>query len=454
MDNDGGFNRNDFIDTVRIAVRALNDVLDEGIERHPLEEQRKTVRDWRQIGLGIMGLADMLIKIGLTYGTKQAIDLCDKIGFVMAQTALDESALIAAERGAYAQYDDNVLHSSFFKEHATEDNIQHIQQYGLRNSQLLTIAPTGTISTMIGVSGGIEPIFANSYQRMTKSLHNEDVVYKVYTPIVKAYMDKYNIKNEDDLPEYFITSSEISVLGRISMQAIWQKHIDASISSTVNLPHDTTIEQVEELYMEAWRRGLKGITVYRSGCAREGILTTGPQSSNKSTELKRGEVLPASDNLIGLKRKINSGCGSMHIEVFFDPEDGKAKEIYLSKGSTGGCNSFMVGLSRMISTALRAGVDIDAIIDQLQSTVTCPSYATRSATKHDTSKGSSCPMAIGYVLKELQEAFQLKSPQLYQIHAQQEISDTNTPKCPNCGGTLHFEGGCNVCKDCGWSKCE
>lgn len=179
----GNFAWEDFMAAVRTAVNALNKVLDEGLEKHPLQEQRHTVRDWRQIGLGIMGLADMLIKMHIPYGSKESIEICDSIGYVMANTAIRASAELASKTGsAYRMCDsERVMQSPFFVSHVKEDDavlLQLVDRYGLANSQLLTIAPTGSISTMLGVSGGIEPIFANSYERTTKSLHGHDEVYR------------------------------------------------------------------------------------------------------------------------------------------------------------------------------------------------------------------------------------------------------------------------------------
>lgn len=462
VNDEGRFDYSEFTRSVRIAVRALNKVLDEGLPKHPLQEQRDSVSKWRQIGLGIMGLADMLIKMGVRYGSEKAIDVCDKIAYRMAYTALDESSKIAAQDGAYEGYDDRVIDSPFFKAHVSDELLASVEAYGLRNSQLLTIAPTGSISTMIGVSGGIEPIFANSYQRLTKSLHGEDVAYKVYTPIVKEYMEKESITDESRLPDYFVTSSDIPVNERIYMQSVWQSHIDASISSTVNLPHDSTIEDVEQIYMEAWEKGLKGITVYRAGCAREGILTT-PEEKDKgedknalktpSTASEGHSKMSSVKGKIGLERHLTTGCGSLHVCAFFD-EDGNLKNTYLSKGSSGGCNQFMVGLSRTISLAARNGVSIQDIVDQLKSSGTCPSYAVRRATKNDTSPGSSCPVAIGNALMEMWKEVNEVTEKCDNSHEKSNEKCDETPKCPECGGALTFEGGCNTCHLCGWSKCS
>lgn len=471
VDN-GKFDWDDFNRTIKIAVKALNDVLDEGLERHPLTEQRKTVRDWRQIGLGIMGLADMLIKLEIEYGSPDSITLCDAIGYSMARNAIVASARVAKDKGCYDRYSqDTVVSSPFFTEHIKEDDFESIdliQVNGLRNSQLLTIAPTGSISTMIGVSGGIEPIFANYYERTTKSLHGHDEVYKVYTPIVKEYMDTHSIKDELGLPSYFVTSATIPIKRRIDMQSVWQKHIDASISSTVNLPNEATVDDVKDLYMYAWEKHLKGITVYRAGCKRAGILNAEPKKDaeskleSTSLTLPRGSIIEPSNDLIGKKRKIQTGCGSLHVLAFFDPIDGNLQEVYFNKGSTGGCANFMTGLSRMVSLLCRAGVDIMTIKDQLDSTGVCPSYATRKATHHDTSKGSCCPMAIGNALVEMYNEMQSElddkddeEKPVKKIDMKPKFAKIKEAQtCPECGEPLVFEGGCCTCKSCGYTKCE
>lgn len=466
---DKEFDFDDFGETVANGVIYLNEVLEEGLSLHPLEEQRQSVADWRQIGLGIMGLADMLIKMELPYDSEQARQLCEEIGLVMADQALYTSAFLAGHAGSYNNYKSCVQKSRFLKNNTYESTREAIEAYGLRNSQLLTIAPTGTISTMLGISGGIEPIFANSYTRKTESLHGHDEYYKVYTPIVKEYMDEHGIKDETELPNWFCTSSTISPLNRVLMQGVWQKHIDASISSTVNLPEEATVDDVEEIYLNAWKEGLKGITVFRNGCKRLGILiTNSSQEKEEEKGLSRGEIISCSDNLIGMKRRLTTGCGSLHCTAWFDPQTGDLMEIYLNKGSTGGCANFMVGLSRMISLACRGGVKIEDIADQLQSTGACPSYASRTATKHDTSKGACCPMAVGNALmemwKEMKERIEKGNSIIALANSDSQIPSSesrtsfnpeidNGAKCPECGSDLIQEGGCVICKSCGWSKC-
>lgn len=185
------FNIPEFKHAVRIAIRALNKVLDEGLKLHPLDEQILTVNDWRQIGLGIMGFADMLLKMGCQYDSARALNIIDMVGKTLVNTGLEESALLAMDIESFPKCENKKLLASTFiqvlkNSNVIEENtINLIRQHGLRNSQLFTIAPTGSISTMLGVSGGVEPIFATHYTRKTESLHGEDVFYKVYTPIIQ-----------------------------------------------------------------------------------------------------------------------------------------------------------------------------------------------------------------------------------------------------------------------------
>lgn len=468
------YEKNSFIDleelkeAVHIAVDALNEVLDEGMPLHPLAEQRESVQKWRQIGLGIMGLADMLIKLGIEYGSDKSLELIDLIGTVIINSALIESNNLAREYGAYPAYNDDVLKSRFFiyNTKGLDNLIRQIKIYGLRNSQLLTCAPTGSIATMLGISNGIEPLFAKSWQRKTESLHGKDVFYTERPNVIEELMEFKGIDKDEDLPDYVITAHEIDPFNRIKVQSKLQKHIDASISSTINISKDATIEDVENIYLQAWNSGLKGVTIYREGSMREGILTTEESKQEKEEVIynkpERGEVIPVNDNnAIGFKRKLMTGCGSLHCTAFFDVNTGELVETYLSKGSTGGCNNFMVGLSRMISMASRAGVSIQDIVDQLMSTGSCPSYAARSATKHDTSKGSCCPMAVGYALKEMWEEFQGKEMKPKEIKTisikdkkEEKNMNSNYATCPECGEQLTFEGGCNICKNCGYTKCD
>ena len=452
------FNMEQFRKDIHIIVKGMNEVLDQGLPLHPLAIQRETVRDYRQIGIGIMGLADMLIKMGVQYDIDEALEMCDIIGFDLANESIKASALLAKEEGTYPKYKKEILRSKFLQDNTTNETYRLVEQYGLRNSQVLTIAPTGSLSTMLGISGGIEPIFSLSYTRKTESLHGEDVYYKVFTPIADKYMKEHNLTEEEQLPNFFVTAQTLNPFKRVEMQGIWQKHIDASISSTVNLPNETTVEDVEQLYMYAWKRGLKGMTIFRDGCARLGILTLDNKKEEnveeEVQELKRGEVVPTNDNVIGLKRKISGGCGSLHVQAFFDIETGKMTEVFINKGGSGGCNSNLNALSRMISIALRGGINIEDIADQLNSTINCPSFASARAKGLPLSIGSSCPNAVGRVLIEMNKEFQeMFKPKKVEEKIIEEKID-NKERCPECSEPLTRTGGCIQCPNCSWSKCD
>lgn len=299
------FDYDGFKSAVDIAVREMNIVLDEGLPLHPLEEQRESVTKWRQIGLGIMGLADALIKLGLTYGSYASIVTSNRIGETMIQQAMLTSALLAKEFGPYPGCDkEAIIRSPFFELNGNQEIENLVREYGLRNSQLLTIAPTGSISTMLGVSGGVEPIFDTKFIRTTKSLHGHDESYEIFTDIVKACMDAYQTS---EIPSHIVTAMTLQPASRIKMQSTWQKHIDAAISSTVNLPNQATVEQVFNMYIEAWKAGLKGMTIYRDGCERAGILAR-VQDDEETQVTNSPDVCPE----CGSPLTASNGCFECH----------------------------------------------------------------------------------------------------------------------------------------------
>lgn len=456
VDNYGTFDDISFANAVEVAVKALNDILDEGLDKHPLDEQKESVRNWRQIGLGMMGFADCLIKMGIRYGSQEAWNVADKIGFILINSAIKSSADLAKYFGAYLKYDSKLTDTLFFKHNTASDTKKLVEKYGLHNSQVLTIAPTGTISTMLGISGGIEPIFANSYTRMTKSLHGHDEEYKVYTPIVKRYMKEHNIANEKDLPEYFVTSADIPVIERLQMQSAWQDHIDASISSTVNLPNSATVNDIEELYLNAWKMNLKGVTVYRAGCAREGILTADkdkkPSESHQKPEntFVYNSIAPISRKTIGTTHGNTyckkSACGTLYITLNRD-NDGNIVESFVQTSKGGICQGNIGAVNRLISLNLRSGVKVDEIIDQLKG-ITCKA-CTALIAKGEKLDGISCSDIISKTLEEFyfKDLKQERSKDIPSI-------SKDVPKCPECGSPVNHEGGCVTCSNCGWSKCS
>ena len=227
---------------------------------------------------------------------------------------------------------------------------------------------------------------------------------------------------------------------RVLMQGTWQSFIDASISSTVNLPESATIDEVYNLYMEAWKNGCKGLTIFRAGCKRSPIL------SSKAPK----ELVPEPQDRVGKIRKIMTGCGPTHVTAFFNKHTGALVETFLAKGSQGGCQNYMIGLSRFISLSAKKGATVEEIVDQLKSCGTCPSYAVRRATQKDTSLGSSCPVAVGNALLEMSREMMSELGNTPKVTEQ----PTTTPTCPECGSTLNMIEGCVTCPSCGFSKCS
>lgn len=450
-------------ETIQVAVIALNEVLDEGLPLHPLQEQRDSVAEWRQIGLGVMGLADMLIKLRVKYGSTTSRSILESIGHELIMTALETSSILAANCGPYPKFNrDYVIRTPFFKNLDSGDmndlRFQSLHddicKYGLRNSQLLTCAPTGSIATMLGVSTGCEPIFATSYTRKTESLVNEEKYYKVYTPIIKKLIDEGF--SEETLPEYVVTSEQIPYRERIKVQATLQKFIDASISSTINLPESATIDDVETIYRLAWEEGLKGVTVYRSGCKRGAVLSKNPVIKEclkrpESVEAKLIRFKNGSENWIAFVGLIDGRpyeifTGINNIEDFPIPTSVTEGEIIKVKDALGkrydfqytdkyGYTNRLGGLSRifnqeywnyakLISALLRGGIELDKVVKIIDG------MHFESDTLNTWKNG----------VKRAIKTFIVDGVASHEV-------------CPDCGEHLIYEGGCTICKNCGFSKC-
>ncbi len=463
VEEDGSFNFKRLEKTIFNSVKALNDVLDEGLPLHPLEEQRNSVRDWRQIGLGVLGVGDMLIKMNMKYGEKESLKFCKKLSKFIIDNAIKSSALLAKEAGTFPKYKSSAtLASPFFIENTSKETKKIVEEYGLRNSQLLTIAPTGSIGTMLQISTGIEPNFAFSYTRKTESLHGKDVTYKVFTPIAKTYMEENNIEVEEDLPDHFITAQNLNPIDRIKMQGVWQNSIDASISSTINLVNKVSVEQVENLYLEGWKHGLKGMTVYRAGCAREGILTTGTDIK-RELEFPRGELKPIALDTIYYPKSIVIGCGRLKVMIGFSPKEQSIQDIYVIRSGQGGCEKNIQAVAIYMSGMLRLGGNLFMMERAISGVSGCTSFALAKGKGQEITRGNTCPSAILFLLKEFEKEMGLndyeraqkkKAEQDQYIAERDEIAKEIKAICPECGEELEVSGGCYSCRSCGFSKCE
>lgn len=451
-----------FKQAVKVAIRALNQVLDEGLPLHPLQIQRDSVAKWRQIGLGIMGFGDMLIKMRIPYGSDRCSNLISTIGMALCNTGLQESALLAKELGTFEAYNPDYILNSFYLQSKIkegviyEETIDLIKAHGLRNSQLFTIAPTGSIGTMFGVSTGVEPIYdVNGFARTTKSLNAEDKVYMEYPNIVQRAIEADDIDMLNNKPAYLIGAKDLDFMSRVKTQADWQVWIDASISSTLNLPKESPVEDVFKAYVAAHELGCKGLTVFRDGCKKEGILK-GVAKEEKPEPIQLNAIDTDINHCIAFGSKLQTGCGSLWMTVYFHKKTGQLCHIFLNKGSKGGCNSYMVGLSRLISLAGKKGATVEEIVDQLKSVVACPSFVSRKTTEAGISDGRSCAEAVGRELLKLHEQFKinyLNQPEITQLKINNEVK-IEIAKCPECGEELSHTGGCINCYNCGWTKCD
>ena len=333
---------------------------------------------------------------------------------------------------------------------------QKIEKNGMRNVSLLTVAPVGSGSVLAGTSSGIEPIFAFSYTRRSESLSKE--FFKIYQPVVLDYLRITGLKDDSKLPDFFVASHTIKPEFRIKMQATVQKHIDGSISSTVNLPSNTTSEQVGEIYMQAWKAGCKGITVYREG-SREGILIS-KEEEQKKKQL-RMEMWKRPQVMVGKTVKLKMQQASLYVTANFD-EDSKMHEVFVEIGHTGSQEkSYTEAIGRLISRYLQLNGSIKAVIDSLKGI-----KANDSISWDRGMKLYSVPDAIAKALEIATGASSLKATPLseqssqvgdgYQLTVEGGSSGAG-PKpetCPECSEqTLVYENGCFACKNCGYTKC-
>lgn len=448
-------------EVTRIAVRALNDVLDEGQPLHPLEEQRNAVRDWRQIGLGTTSLATALMRLGYKYGFESK-PIINKIYNTIAIEAIKESIELAKEYGPYPKCDKKlVATSSFITYIGIPGIVEDIKKYGIRNCQLFTCAPNGSIGTMIGTgSTGAEPVFALSYNRTTKTLNDTEQVYKVDVPIVQEYKQLYPNR---ELPSYFITSEDIPYEERVYVQGAINNRIDGSISSTVNLPESATVDDIYNLYILAWKYGCKGCTVFRNNCFRQAILSTDKPAESIQLDPPQhfDYITPISRKQLGITYGSTfckkCACGTLYITVNRDSE-GNIVEVFTHTSKGGICQANTNAITRMASMALRSGVKVDEVVDQLKG-IKCPACITLKA-KGDKLDGISCPdilsktietfSKLDYCIPDIEDSIENDKP-IISIKKESKGDGINT--CPECGSTLLHNQGCRECQNCGWSKC-
>ena len=461
VDDKGNFMIEEFKETVGIATRFLDNVIDYNLDRHALDTQKENAKNDRRVGLGILGLGDMLVRMGIKYDSEDALQTIDQVMKIFCDTAYETSSELAKEKGSFPHFDWSGYRKSKFVKNLPKSLRDKIKDDGIRNSTVLTVPPTGSGAIVARVTSGIEPIFATSYKRRVKKndgFGREFDEYKVYHPIIEKLFG-----DDENLPEHVVTAHDIDPYFRVKMQGVIQKYIDSSISSTVNLQHDIKKETVADIYMTAYKANLKGITVYREG-SREGILITDDDKDDSKTEKalssdslhqdeKRPRIRP--NETVGITRRMRTGEGTLYITINHD-KNGLC-EVFTTIGKAGGnAAAQSEAISRLISLALRSGLDPHSIVRQLKG-ISGP-----NPTWEDGRLVLSTPDAIGKALDDyLKESNNgtvdpsLASDKVRITMAPQETAfecaeGQSRNECQN----VVNEGGCLTCRECGWSKCD
>ncbi len=458
-------------ETVHDAIRFLDDVIDRN--NYPLPEIRQMTMGNRKVGLGVMGFADMLIKLGVPYDSDEALAVGQEVMSFVQEESANASSLHARERGPFPNYAASV--------YAERGEIPR------RNATTTTIAPTGTISIIAGCSSGIEPIFALSFIR---NVMDNDHLVEVH-PLFEAEMKRRGIYSLDlmkeisrkgtlrgvegvpeELRRIFVTAHDISPEAHLRMQAAFQKHVDNAVSKTVNFPADATREDIRKVYLLAYRLGCKGVTVYRDKSRDEQVLNIGevnrPETGAAPVPAARESgyvpTRPRPDTLLGVTKEMKTSCGKIYVTMNRD-ETG-IFEVFNQMGKAGGCAaSQSEAIGRLVSLALRSGVKPDTIVKQLKG-ISChlPAWAGNGA------KIMSCADAVAkaveWYLEHVDRMFTaIAGPVEFPVSDGQKASSGRTNAsgseafevsrgaCPDCGSQVEMQEGCLKCRSCGFSEC-
>lgn len=450
----GQIDWNKLADITFKSVHFLDNVID--VNKYPLDKITEMCMANRKIGLGVMGFADMLFVLGIPYNSQEAVDLASKIMEFILEKGREESRRLAKIRGAFPNFNVSI----------------YANGEPLRNATITTIAPTGTISLIAGASSGIEPIFAISYVRNVmggKELFETNQIFEEELKKRELFSDELlkNISSEgtiahideipEDLKKIFVCAHDITPLWHVKMQAAFQISTDNAVSKTVNFPNSATRDEVKEVFLLSYKLGCKGVTIYRDGSRSEQVLNI--KEVNKTTTLETPQIQfnieprERPEMTKGVTYRIRTGCGNLFVTINHD--DKGICEVFATMGKSGGCAAAQSdGIARLISLALRAGVEPKAVISQIRA-LRCPSPAWGQ-------HGSvlSCPDAIAqaleWVLGDYKSQSGIDSEAI--LHHTTTSSQTQNimgynPQCPDCGAMLEFVEGCVICKSCGYSKC-
>jgi len=436
---DGAIDYPGLKETVWMAVHFLDNVID--ANKFPLDAIREMTLRTRKIGLGVMGFADMLIELGIPYNSKEAIAVAEEVMAFIDRQSKAASAELAKKRGNFPAYKGSIYDSP--------------ETPFMRNATTTTIAPTGTISIIAGASSGIEPLFAVSYIR--KVLDGTELV-EAHPAFVKAMKEagQYSdglmakiaqtgtVQHLDEVPDsikkVFITSMDVLPDDHIAIQAAFQAHTDNAVSKTINFPEEATKEDIKKAYLLAWHQGLKGLTIYRYGSRPVQVLNLKKEKKEETKPFTQvgtnGKIAPRPRPIRthGVTERVRTGCGNLYVTVNWDDKD--ICEVFAQMGKAGGCAACQIEAeSRLVSLALRSGIRVQSIVKQLAG-IRCPSPSWQEG-----GQILSCPDAMARVLSTV--------AQIEMVREEHSIRS-----CPECGAVLEPEGGCFVCRSCGFSKCN
>ncbi|MGE5307942.1 MAG: vitamin B12-dependent ribonucleotide reductase [Deltaproteobacteria bacterium] len=455
--------------TTRLAVQFLDNLID--VNKFPLSEIEKATKTTRKIGLGVMGWASLLIRLGIPYNSDEAVSLGEKVmGFILNES-LKRSQELAKQKGVFPSYKGSIWEK------------QHVL---MRNATLTTIAPTGTISIIAGpCSSGIEPLFALVYYRNVmdndKLIESDPLFEQIakergfYSKeIMQKIAETGSLHGVEGVPEdikrIFVTAHDITPEWHVKMQAAFQKHVHNAVSKTINFGHGASQDDVRKAYMLAYDLDCKGITVYRDGSREEQVLNMGrriedvkaksPAVPQSAGHAEQGKITPRPrpEVIVGTTTKVATGCGNLYVTINID-DQGKPFELFTQMGKAGGCaGSQLEAVGRLVSLAFRSGVEVKAIIEQLRN-IRCPSPSWEKGQRI-----FSCADAIARVIErrlltdQPVKAAEQAATVMKHSHEDATVEDETVTGdiagvCPDCGGALRHEEGCVKCQVCGYSKC-
>ncbi len=455
----------------RTAVHLLDNVID--MNEYPIQQIADMSRTTRRIGVGVMGWSDLLMELGMRYDSEEALELAELVMGYIQEESYKSSCELAESRGPFPSWE-----GSIYNDPNRPDGVRR-----MRNSAPVTIAPTGTISIIAGASSGIEPLFALSFVRnvmdRTRLVEVNPYFEAVarsegfYSPELMEQLAETGTLEGLDVPDWvkdvFRVSQDISPEWHVRMQAAFQTHTDNSVSKTINFPGSATTGDIWEAYMLAYETGCKGITVYRDGSKSEQVLSTGQTGKAEegpADQLAGAEVyrIPRERprEIHGVTERVRTGHGNMYITVNFD-EAHQPFELFSTLGKAGGCDSAQLeAISRLVSLALRSGIDPQAIVDHLRGITCCPAWDEGTLVR-------SAPDAVALALqRHLQEhangtnGSSAPVPEAAQLRFTTEAvppqrdAFQSAYRCPDCNGPVEYREGCLSCADsfCGWNKCD